>query len=167
MNSEGVGEKPTCESNMENSSSNREAETQISAGESSTNVTHKKDDAAGSSSKTVDKNIVPISDVLVENAEQNKPGDDLKQVLEGVNEGDVIDIDKFHTPEATDSESVPDKCDVEPMDIDEILDSLNTDAEVVTSSDEYCEAVSAVAEEKQPQLTTIDKPIPDSAKNGE
>lgn len=66
----------------------------------------------------------------VENSSQNK-SEDNGQI------GETGIIDRFHTLDVTDSESVQDKCDEEPMDIDEILDSLNKDQEHEASSKEF------------------------------
>lgn len=46
------------------------------------------------------------------------------------------DIDVSETIDEIEIQSTPEKCDDEPMDIDEILDSLNTDNETVTSSED-------------------------------
>lgn len=57
--------------------------------------------------------------------------------------------DVFHTPEATDTESMLDKCDVEPMDIDEILNSVQVDPNCIGSGDEFCDAQSTADTEEQ------------------
>lgn len=52
---------------------------------------------------------------------------------------DGASIKKCRTPDITVNEPVPDKCDDEPMDIDEILNSLNTDQDASSNNEELCD----------------------------
>lgn len=175
MESNEVGEKPACVSAEETASIDTKAESLApnSSNESNTNVSINKDDSSGCSSVD-EKNVEPIAESItsVDECTKEKQPEEEPEVGSNnpldepnvVKENEEIDIDKYQTPEATDCESVHDKCDIEPMDIDEILESLNTDAETVTSSDEYCDAQSNAATEEEPR--SDDGPIPNPVENG-
>lgn len=64
-----------------------------------------------------------------------------------------VDDDKYLTPEATDNESAQENVDDEPMDIDEILQSINADQDAITSSDEFSDAQSRPDNELVPQTS--------------
>lgn len=174
MDSNEIEEKSTCKSDEDQASSSKDTETSRpeSTNESNTNVSNK-EDAIGDTT-TDDKIIEPIEDTMttVESTESSKQEDEPTNGLD-YNKADeksqhdeiIIDIDKFQIPEATDGESVHDKCEQEPMDIDEILESLNTDPDTITSSEEYCDASSKVAAEEEPPQ--IDGSIIDSVAKGE
>lgn len=170
MDSNEVGEKPMCESSEKIASINTEADEaafnpdvpiEIDAIVSNDN----NDGIDIDCSANDENNAEPIAtDALpaVEEAEPNKSEDELKSDKPEHNKREVSDVgsenDKFHTPEATDTESVQDKCDPEPMDIDEILESLDVDTE---ANEEYCDAA---IEEERPKS---EEPIVDSVQNGE
>lgn len=72
---------------------------------------------------------------------------------------DEYDIDGIQLIEATENETAPEKCDEEPMDIDEILNSLNADFDTPSSSQtqNVCEPSSPIVSEKPAETAAIEK----------
>lgn len=94
----------------------------------------------------------PVIESSVENNKINDPNTvDVKE----------CDIDSIQLVEATENETAPDKCDEEPMDIDEILNSLGADFDTPSSSQtqNVCEESSSslIVSEKPSELSSIEK----------
>lgn len=97
-----------------------------------------------------------------ENGQEIIPTDAPPQVMESnVNKDIVDDIDEFlQSPNATESDTATEKSDcvvLEPMDIDEILDSVNTDQEIATSSEDISDVQCQDEAMKQPQTMDTDE----------
>lgn len=119
--------------------------------------------------KTVDAAGTPVSDdgndVTLETVSTSStvgPADVRNDGVEVQNEGAEcaeMDIDVEITSAAKSeakSEATTEKCHDEPMDIDEILDSLNTDQDVVSSSEDIINDLQCPVEEQSQTTTTLD-----------
>lgn len=128
------------------------------------------DDDANSSIHVVhdDSDVVfvaesSLSDINpTENGQEIIPTDAAPQVMESNENKDIVDdIDEFlQSPNATESDTATEKSDcvvLEPMDIDEILDSVNTDQEIATSSEDISDVQCQDEAVKQPQTMDTDE----------
>lgn len=104
------------------------------------------------------------SETMNKNDESAEPSDSVEKVGDKEadiqaavqNESENVNIDAMQLIEATDNEMLPEKCDDEPMDIDEILNSLGADFDTPSSSEvqNVCDASSLVSAENRPELPT-------------
>lgn len=126
----------------------------IDADDTSINVVHDDSDVVFVAESS-------LSDINpTENGQEIIPTDAPPQVMELNENKDIVDdIDELlQSPNATESDTATEKSDcvvLEPMDIDEILDSVNTDQEIATSSEDISDAQCQDEAVEQPQ--TMDK----------
>lgn len=102
--------------------------------------------SASSNNKTIEDididDIVLLTESLpvIEDCVENNKNIDSNTVNkeseeQAVNQSENVNIDSIQLIEATENETAPEKCDDEPMDIDEILNSLGVDFDVPSSSE--------------------------------
>lgn len=128
----------------------------IDADDTSINVVHDDSDVVFVAESS-------LSDINpTENGQEIIPTDAPPQVVESNENKDIVDdIDEFlQSPNATESDTATEKSDcvvLEPMDIDEILDSVNTDQEIATSSEDISDVQCQDEAMKQPQTMDTDE----------
>lgn len=101
----------------------------------------------------ITESLPPVIEDSVENTKSTEPN------ITNKNECENVNIDSIQLIEATESEMQSEKCDNEPIDIDEILNSLNVDFDTPSSSEvqNACEASSSIVSENPPESLCVEK----------
>lgn len=111
----------------------------------------------------ITESVPPVIDSPVENIKSIEPNITDKEECDvqaaDQNESENVNIDNIQLTEVTENETPAEKCDDEPMDIDDILNSLDTDFDTPSSSEvqNVCEESSSIATEKPVESSSIEK----------
>lgn len=116
---------------------------------------------ANSSNEDIYFNDIVLITESVDNTKSIEPNITNKEDcdVQAVEQNENVNIDSIPLIEPTESEMQPEKCDDEPMDIDEILNSFNVDFDTPSSSEaqNVCEASTSIVAENLPKSPYIDR----------